>query len=93
MTGQDFIKRLMTAIPPEAVFFLIQAGYPADFVLRTSVDSVNGLRNRIARPGARRDTDPEFLRLISLIAKLQTDGGPQTHSRIVSQPRTDRCCN
>jgi len=88
MTGQDFIKRLMTPIPPEAVFFLIQAGYPADFVLRTSVDSVNGLRNRIARPGALRDADSDFLRLISLIAKLQTDGGLQTHSRIVS-PTSD----
>ena len=33
LTGNKFIKSLMTPLPPDAVFFTIQSGWPADAVL------------------------------------------------------------
>src|SRR6516162_6415697 len=33
LTGVDFLKRLMTPVPPSAVLFLLQSGYVADRVM------------------------------------------------------------
>src|SRR6516162_4121573 len=32
LTGNKFVKALMTPLPPESVFFTIQSGYPVDAV-------------------------------------------------------------
>src|SRR6476661_315935 len=39
LTGTDFIKTLMSPVPPAAVLFLLQAGYPATVVLPLTIDS------------------------------------------------------
>ena len=46
MVGERFARSLMSPVPPGAVISLIQAGYPADLVLRLTVHSINGLENR-----------------------------------------------
>ena len=43
LTGNKFLKGLMTPLLPEAVFFTIQSGWPADAVLFTAVAAINGL--------------------------------------------------
>jgi len=74
-TGTDFITRLMTPIPPSAVLFLLQAGYPADRVMRLTLDSVNGINNETRRRvGAERPADPGFVRLGKLIGQMQAAG-------------------
>ena len=50
LTGNDFIKKLMTPIPPAAVMFLLQSGYSATMVMPIAVDSVNGVTNESRRP-------------------------------------------
>jgi hypothetical protein len=45
LTGDKFLRGLMTPIQPSSVFFLLQSGYAADFVMALSVESLNGLRN------------------------------------------------
>ena len=75
LTGVDFLKKLMTPIPPSAVLFLLQSGYGADLVMSLVVDSANGVRNesrRLARPG-----DPQFARLVELLRALQLSGEVQ----------------
>jgi hypothetical protein len=37
LIGEKFAKTLMTPIPPPAVFFIIQAGWPVDFVFRSCI--------------------------------------------------------
>lgn len=71
LTGNDFIKTLMRPIPPAAVLFLLQSGYPATIVMPIAVDSINGVTNESKRAGMTRPGDPEFVRLSLLLFELQ----------------------
>src|SRR3974377_2101660 len=46
LTGNKFIKGLMTPLQPESVFFTIQSGWPADGVMFAAVAEINGLKNQ-----------------------------------------------
>jgi hypothetical protein len=72
LTGTDFLKRLMTPIPPSSVLFLLQAGYTAERVMAVMVDSINELDNRSTR--LNRQAEPEFTRLVELIREGQLAG-------------------
>jgi len=74
MTGEKFLRGLVTPIDPRSIFFMLQAGYPADFMLGLTVESLNGLRNRTAAGGRLQEADPAFLRALQLIRELQVDG-------------------
>jgi hypothetical protein len=71
LTGEKFLRGLITPIDPKNIFFMLQAGYAADFILGLTVESINGVRNRSAMGGAVREADPEFLRALALIRELQ----------------------
>ena len=71
LTGNDFIKKLMSPVPPSAVLFLLQSGYSAAVVLPLTVDSINGIANESRRPGMTRLADPQFGRLTQLVLELQ----------------------
>src|SRR5215472_13256580 len=45
-TGDKFLRGLITPTDPKNVFFLLQSGYAADFILALAVESLNGVRNR-----------------------------------------------
>ena len=47
-TGDKFLRGLITPLDPKNVFFLLQSGYAADFILGLAVESLNGVRNRSA---------------------------------------------
>ncbi len=74
MTGEKFLRGLITPIDPKNVFFMMQAGYPADFLLGLAVDSLNGVRNRSATGGTFREADPEFVHALELLREVQTAG-------------------
>ena len=74
MTGEKFLRGLITPIDPKNVFFMMQAGYPADFLLGLAVESLNGVRNRSATGGAFREADPEFIRALELLRDVQVAG-------------------
>src|SRR5687767_13961496 len=71
MTGNRFLKGLMTPLPQESVFFTIQSGWPADAVLFATVASINGLKNQETAMGSVSPPDPSFLRVLALMRKLQ----------------------
>ena len=74
MTGEKFLRGLITPIDPKNVFFMMQAGYPADFLLGLTVESLNGVRNRSTLGGTLREADPDFIRAVELLREVQTAG-------------------
>jgi hypothetical protein len=74
MTGEKFLKGLVTPIDPRNIFFLLQSGYPADFILGLTVESLNGVRNRSAAGGVVREADPDFVRALQLLREVQLAG-------------------
>jgi len=75
LTGVDFLKRLMTPIPPSSVLFMLQSGYAADRIMPIMLDSINGINNESNR--LRRPTDQKFTRLVELIREGQIAGAIQ----------------
>lgn len=73
-TGSQFVRNFTTPINPGSVLFLLQSGYPADFVLDLTVDSINGVRNRSASGGDLRPADPAFTRVTHVLRKAQLAG-------------------
>lgn len=74
LTGEKFLEGFLAPIEPSKIFFLIQAGYPADFLLELSTESFGGFRNYPSRFGATRKADAEFFRLSKLFGDVQDAG-------------------
>jgi hypothetical protein len=74
LTGEKFLHGLITPIDPKNIFFMLQAGYPADFLLGLTVESLNGVRNRSTAGGTAREADPEFIRALQLMREVQAAG-------------------
>ena len=75
LTGVDFLKRLMTPIPPSSVLFMLQSGYSAERIMPIMLDSINGINNESNR--LRRPADQKFARLAELIREGQLAGAIQ----------------
>lgn len=69
--GDKFTKSLLRPIPPAGIFQLIQAGYPADFVLQVTARSLNGISNHGSMGGVVQSADPEFYPLLDALRRLQ----------------------
>jgi hypothetical protein len=87
-TGEKFLRALVTPIDPKNIFLLLQSGYPADFILALSVESINGVRNRSATAVSIREADPDFLQALRLMREIQTAGG--FGMRVQPGPTKDR---
>jgi len=74
LTGDKFAKSLMAPIPISGILFLLQSGYPADFVLRICVNSINGIQNAYGGSGNPREGDPRFRELMTAMQIAQTHG-------------------
>ncbi len=98
LTGARFIRSSMMPLPPESVFYLVQAGWPADGVLYAAVASLNGLKNQETTIAGVTPPDPEFLRVLELLRKVQQSGAvalrmqhdaqKQTTTLLVFRPKT-----
>jgi hypothetical protein len=74
LSGQKFTTSLLRPIPPAAIFELIQAGYPADFILLVTTRAVNGIFNRSSMGGVSRSADAGFYPLLDALRRLQMSG-------------------
>ena len=74
LTGARFTKSLLAPIPPASIFSLIEAGYPADFVLGVTVRAINGIYNSSRVLGRERRADPQFEPLLAAIRRIQDSG-------------------
>lgn len=67
VSGKKFAESLLTPVPPEALFALVQSGWPADLMFRLAVSTINGLED--ADGG--RQADEEFRELLSTWSRLR----------------------
>jgi len=74
LTGEKFLRSLITPIDPKNIFSMLQTGYAADFILGLTVESLNGVRNRSTAGGVMREADPEFVRALQLLREVQAAG-------------------
>ena len=63
LSGNAYIKGLVTPLSPELLFTAIQNGLPADSVLLSSFVSINGLRNQSVSVKGITPADPGFHRV------------------------------
>ncbi|MCC7461274.1 MAG: hypothetical protein IT480_02295 [Gammaproteobacteria bacterium] len=98
LTGDKFLRGLMTPIRPGAVFALLQSGYEADFVLALGLESLNGLHNPVSAQGGQQTTGAHgFTRALQLLRQIQLAGalsfrmeaGPQGDEMLVFFRRRD----
>jgi hypothetical protein len=75
LVGEKFTRSLMTPIPVSGFLSLIQADYPADFMFRICVQTINGIDNRFGGKLMGRSAHPDFYRLIAAIRRIQKAGG------------------
>jgi hypothetical protein len=71
LTGNQYLRGLVTPLPPETVFFAIQSGYAADLIIRTTIASINGLPNDLTIDDSVAHPDSGFARVAALIRVLQ----------------------
>lgn len=75
LAGEKFTRSLMLPIPVPGILSLLQSGYPADFIMRLCVHSINGLENAYGGPGRAQSGDPKFSELLAAIKAAQAGGG------------------
>ena len=73
-TRPDFIRNMTLPLPPTAVLYLMQAGYPIDLVFDLTLDAVNGIQGRTTSGGQVRAASPEFERIVQILRKAQVSG-------------------
>jgi hypothetical protein len=74
LTGEKFLRGLITPIEPKNIFFMLQSGYAADFILGLTVESLNGVSNRSMTGGQVREAEPDFVRALTLLREIQAAG-------------------
>ena len=74
ITGSEFNQNFMTPVPPSAVLFLLQAGWPARLVLPMTLEGINGLKAQRSQGLRQRAGDADFYRVIELFSILQDAG-------------------
>src|SRR6266446_1471433 len=74
LTGNKFVKALMTPLPPDSVFFTVQSGYAADAVFFAAVGAMNGLKNQESTLAGVSPPDADFVRALGLLRKIQLSG-------------------
>jgi len=75
MTGDAFLRALISPIPVRSILYTLQSGYDANFILSWTVEALNGLQNRSTAPGMARPAEPRFVRALELMHEVQTAGG------------------
>jgi hypothetical protein len=73
-TRPDFIRNLAIPLPPSAVLYMMQAGYPVDVVFDLTLDAINGVQGRSVSGAEVRPASAEYRRVVEILRKAQLSG-------------------
>ena len=74
LSGEAFVRQMLTPVPLETMLLLLQSGWPVDRVMRLAVQELNDLQNASPAAGPTPDLQPafeDFLRASKLLEVLQ----------------------
>ena len=74
LSGSRLVKSMHTPIPPETVFATIGGGGRADFILRATVQAINGIYNVTSSPSRGRRVDPRFAEIAERLRRIAESG-------------------
>lgn len=74
VAGDRFTRSMLTPVQPSAIFGLVQSGWSAEFLLRTTVHSINDVSQPIGAAASVRGEDPEFTPLLQALQRVQASG-------------------
>ena len=74
LTGAKFIRALMTPLPVDSLLDTVQSGWPAGAVFFAAVAVMNGLKNQDTTISGVSPPDPNFMRALRLLGKIQDSG-------------------
>ncbi|MBA3058787.1 MAG: hypothetical protein KJ614_15010 [Gammaproteobacteria bacterium] len=74
LSGERLTNTLLRPIPPETVFGLIVSGGQAEFLLRATCQSINGIRNSASSVARGRSGDPRFDELRVALGRIAQAG-------------------
>lgn len=74
LSGSRLVKSMHTPIPPETVFATFGAGGRADFILRATVQAINGIYNVGSSPSRGRRADPRFAEITEHFRRIAESG-------------------
>jgi hypothetical protein len=64
LTGEAFVRQMLTPIPIETLILLFQAGWPIDTVFRLVVQEINDLENASPASGPTPEREPIFMKFL-----------------------------
>ena len=74
LTGEKFVRSMLTPIPPPSLIGMVQAGWPVDFVFRLAVRSMNGLKSASGARLMGTTPSPDFYRVLEALRRIQQSG-------------------
>ena len=66
LTGEAFVRQMLTPVPLQTLILLFQAGWPVDTVFRLVVQEVNDLENASPASGPTPEREPVFLKFLEV---------------------------
>jgi hypothetical protein len=86
--GDKFAKSLLRPIPPSAIFELIQAGYPSDYILQMTARAINGIYNRSSSGGRCATRIPSSIRFSTRCGVCSSPGQSVCDSKSAAPRRS-----
>jgi hypothetical protein len=74
ISGREFSQNLMTPVRPESLFAMVQSGWPTELMFRLTINSVNGVEDAHESPHYRKQADPRFRELLTVVKRLERKG-------------------
>ncbi|WP_395396973.1 hypothetical protein WBP07_30370 [Novosphingobium sp. BL-8A] len=79
LSGDRFSRSMLSPLPPASLLAMMEAGWSAEYLLRLSARSINGVRAGGHDPLFADAADPQFIPIVEALGRLQRIGAITLH--------------